>query len=219
MPAPLLTQELVNVTANKLFAEHGKRPSNRTVRSALGVGSMTTITRLMNNWRDESPPLGAVARALPEKLLFELEQLQRDAEKAVRENSSTDLANARDSEQQLVEENEQLMAQIASLQTEQQAAREDGVAAHAQVAQLQADNAILKRELENERVNAGQLRIELAKASLRLDESLPQLKQELNECRLQLDASRKAQSEAELKAAVALERAAGLEQRLSELKR
>lgn len=219
MAAPLLTQELVSVTANKLLAEHGKRPSNRAVRSALGVGSMTTITRLMNNWRDESPALGAAARALPEKLLQELEQLQRDAEKVAREICATDLSNARDSEQQLVQENEQLIAQIAALQAELQSAREDGAAVHAQVVQLQADNTTLRRELESERASTGQLRIELAKASLRLDESLPQLKQEFNECRSQLDASRKAQSEAELKAAVALERATGLEQRLSELKR
>lgn len=217
MAALLLTQELVNATANKLVAEHGKRPSNRAVLSAIGFGSMTTLAKLMNGWRDEAPALGATARALPDKLLRELGQLQRDIEKSVREECATDLENARDSEQQLIQENDQFQAQVAALQAELQASREDSTAAQAQVAQLQADATTLKRELESERAAANELRIELAKASLRLDESMPQLRQELSECRAHLDMARKAQANAELQGAVALERAAGLEQRMADL--
>lgn len=217
MAALMLTQELVNATANKLVAEHGKRPSNRAVLSAIGFGSMTTLAKLMNGWRDEAPALGANAQTFPQQLLQELEQMRRDAEKAVRQECALDLENARDSELLLVQENEQFQAQVVTLQAELQAAREDSTTAHANVVQLQADAAALKRELESERTTANELRIELAKASLRLEESMPQLRQELSECRAHLDMARKAQANAELQAAVAQERAAGLEQRMADL--
>lgn len=217
MTTPPLTQALVSATANRLLTENNKQPSNREVLRELGSGSLTTITKLMRNWRSEAAALGANTRPLPDKLLRELEQLQRDNEKSVRDELSAELENARDSELLLVQENEQLQAQVAALQAELQTAREDSTAAQAQVAQLQADAATLKRELESERATANELRIELAKASLRLEESMPLLRQELSESRAHLDMARKAQANAELQAAVALERAAGLEQRMAEL--
>lgn len=217
MAAPLLTQEIVNQAADQLLAQHGKRPSNRAVLAAIGSGSMTTVSKFMNNWRSEAGALGANAQTFPQQLLRELEQMRRDAEKAVRQECALDLENARDSELLLVQENDQLQAQIAALQAELQAAREDSTTAHANFAQLQADGAVLKRELESERATANELRIELAKASLRLEESMPLLRQELSECRAHLDMARKAQANAELQAAVALERATGTEQRMAEL--
>lgn len=212
-----LTQILVSATANRLMTESGKRPSNRDVLREIGSGSLTTVTKFMRNWRSEAVALGANTRPLPDKLLRELEQLQRDNEKSVRDELSAELENAYDTEQQLIQENEQLLAQVATLQVQLHAAREESTASHAQVAQLQADAATLKHELESERATANELRIELAKASLRIDESMPQLRQELNECRCHLDTARKAQTNAELQAAVALERAAGLEQRILDL--
>lgn len=217
MAAPLLTQEIVNQAADQLLAQHGKRPSNRAVLAAIGSGSMTTVSKFMNNWRNEAGALGANAQTFPQRLLRELEQMRSDAEKMVREECAMDLENARDSELLLIQENEQFQAQVAALQAELQAARGDSTAAQAQVAQLQADAATLKRELESERTTANELRIELAKASLRLEESMPLLRQELSECRAHLDMARKAQANAELQAAVALERATGTEQRMAEL--
>ncbi|VUZ28957.1 Uncharacterised protein [uncultured Comamonas sp.] len=214
-----LTQALVSATANRLISESNKQPSNREVLREIGSGSLTTITKFMRNWRSEAAALGAAIRPLPEKLLRELEQLQRHNEKAVRDELAAELENAYDTEQQLIQENEQMLAQVVTLQAQLETARQESTAAHAQVAQLQAGAATFKRELESERETANKLRIELAKASLRIDESIPQLKQELKECRSQLDLARKIQVDAELKAAVAHERAAGLTQRMSELKR
>lgn len=213
-----LTQALVSATANRLMAENNKQPSNREVLREIGSGSLTTITKFMRNWRSEAAALDATARPLPEKLLREIEQLQRDNEKAVRDELAVELENAYDNEQQLIQENENFLAQIVTLQAQLETARQESTAAYAQAAQLQADAAILKRELESERDTANELRIELAKASLRIDESIPQLKQELKECRSQLDLAHKIQVDAELKAAVAHERAAALTQRMSELK-
>ena len=212
-----LTQELVNATAKRLWAENGKLPSNRDVLSCLGSGSMTTISKFMSNWRSEAADLGANSRPLPAQLLQELEQLQRDAETSVREAGAAALENARETEQHLVQENDQLLAEVATLQAQLQAARETATTAQAQLAQLQTDHVALKAELCSERSCVAELRIELTKASLRLDETLPRLLQELAECREHLTISHQARTDAELKAAVAQERASGLEQRLAAL--
>jgi chromosome segregation ATPase len=132
---------------------------------------------------------------------------------------SNDIENARDSEQLLIQENEQLQAQLATVQAQMQTVHEDGMAAQAQVAQLQVENSSLKSALEAERLMENELRVDLAKASLRIEEYLPRLENELKESRLLLTEAYKAQVNAELNAAVAIERAAGLEQRLDELKR
>lgn len=219
MAAALVTQELVNATANQLTAELGKRPSNRQVFSEIGFGSMTTISKLMGVWRSAAPALGADASRLPSQLVRELEQLLRDTEKAVRQDCLNDIENARDSEQLLIQENEQLQAQLVTVQTQMQKVHEDGMAAQAQVSQLQVENSSLKSALEAERLMANELRVDLGKASLRIEEYLPRLENELKESRHLLSEAYKAQANAELNAAVAIERAVGLEQRLGELKR
>ena len=214
MAVAQLTQEIVSATAHQLKAARGANPSNRQVLSAIGYGSMTTLAKLMNVWRDESPALTESTAALPSGLLRELETLQRNTEKAAREDCMTELTNAHDSEQLLIQENEQLQAGIASLQDQLKAAQESATKAQAQLVQLQADNAEMKSTLEVERDNLGQLRVELAKVTSRLEESLPRLQQELCDCREELQRARKAQVVAEIEAAVAAERANGVEQRL-----
>ncbi|MBB2777966.1 UNVERIFIED_ORG: chromosome segregation ATPase [Comamonas terrigena] len=216
MATRLLTQDIVYAAANKLVAQ-GKRPSNRAVLHEIGFGSMTTLAQLMNDWRNNAPAIVATAQPLPAGLLRELESLQRNIEKTVRTECAADLEDAQDSEQLLIQENEQLLGQVTALQVELQAAREDATTAQAQLTQIHADHAALKLELNSERASVAELRIELAKASLRIDETMPRLMQELVECREQLNLARKAQTDAELKAAVSRERVTGLEQRLVDL--
>lgn len=216
MTARLVTQEIVFAAANKLVAQ-GKRPSNRAVLHEIGFGSMTTLAQLMNDWRNNAPAIVATAQPLPTGLLRELESLQRNIEKTVRTECAADLEDARDSEQLLIQENEQLIGQVAAMQGELQAAREAATTAQAQLAQLQTDHAALKSELVSERSNLAELRIELTKALLRIDETMPRLVQELGECREQLTIAHQARADAELKAAVSVERVAGLEQRLAAL--
>lgn len=216
MATRLLNHDIVYAAANKLVAQ-GKRPSNRAVLHEIGFGSMTTLAQLMNDWRSNAPAIVATAQPLPVGLLHELESLQRNIEKTVRTECAADLEDARDSEQLLIQENEQLIGQVAAIQAEVQAAREAATTAQAQLAQLQTDHAALKSELVSERSNLAELRIELTKASLRIDETIPRLVQELGECREQLTIAHQARADAELKAAVSVERVAGLEQRLAAL--
>lgn len=214
MATRLLNHDIVYAAANKLVAQ-GKRPSNRAVLHEIGFGSMTTLAQLMNDWRSNAPAIVATAQPLPVGLLRELESLQRNTEKAIRAECAADLEDAQGSEQLLIQENEQLLGQVAAMQGELQAAREAATTAQAQLAQLQTDHAALKSELVSERSNLAELRIELTKASLRIDETIPRLVQELGECREQLNIAHQARADAELKAAVAQERVSGLEQRLT----
>ncbi|EFI61443.1 hypothetical protein CTS44_12088 [Comamonas thiooxydans] len=177
-------------------------------------GSMTTVAKFMNVWRNESPAVSVNAAALPSGLLRELEALQRNAEKAVRDACMAELSNARESEQALIQENEQLQADLASLQVSMNGAQEDATRAQIQLSQVQADNAGLKSMLENERSCISVLQVDLAKATLRFEEAMPRLLQELCECREELALARKAQVAAEIAAAVAAERVNGAEQRL-----
>lgn len=216
MTARLVTKEIVFAAANKLLAE-GMRPSQRAILNEIGFGSMATISPLLREWRNNARDIAATSQPLPAGLLRELESLQHNIEKNVREECAADLANAHDSEQLLIRENEQLIGQVAAMQAELQAARETATTAQAQLTQLQVDHAALKSELVSERSNLAELRIELAKAALRIDETMPRLMQELVECREQLNLARKAQTDAELKAAVSRERVTGLEQRLVDL--
>lgn len=216
MTARLVTQEIVFAAANKLLAE-GKRPSQRAVLNEIGFGSMTTVSPLLREWRNNALDIAATSQPLPAGLLRELDLLRRNTDKAIREECAADLEDVRDSEQLLIQENEQLIAQVAAIQAELQAAREDATTAQAQLTQIHTDHAALKLELNSERATVAELRIELAKASLRIDETMPRLMQELVECREQLNLARKAQTDAELKAAVSRERVSGLEQRLVDL--
>ena len=176
---------------------------------------MATISPLLREWRNNARDIAATSQPLPAGLLRELESLQRNTEKAIRAECAADLEDARDSEQLLIQENEQLIGQVAAMQAELQAAREAATTAQAQLSQLQTDHVALKSELVSERSNLAELRIELTKASLRIDETIPRLVQELGECREQLNIAHQARADAELKAAVAQERASGLEQRLT----
>ena len=216
MTARLVTKEIVFAAANKLLAE-GKRPSQRAVLNEIGFGSMTTVSPLLREWRNNALDIAATSQPLPAGLLRELDLLQRNTEKVIREECAADLEDVRDSEQLLIQENEQLIAQVAAIQAELQAAREDATTAQAQLTQIHTDHAALKLELNSERASVAELRIELAKASLRIDETMPRLMQELVECREKLNLARKAQTDAELKAAVSRERVTGLEQRLVDL--
>lgn len=217
MSTRLVTKELVFSAADKLITE-GKTPSQKAILQAIGGGSMSTIAPFLKEWRRNAASLQTTSiKPLPASLLSELELLQRQAEDAIRATCDAELQDANDTEQRLTQENEQLHLQVAALQAELQTARESTTAAQAQAAHIQADYAALKTELRAECASAAELRIELAKAKLRLEETLPRLEQELIACRDQLGAARQSQTDAELKAAVAQERASGLEQRLAGL--
>jgi len=213
MAVAQLNQEIVSAAANRLKSESGIRPSNRQVLHVVG-GSMTTVAKFMNVWRNEPATVSVSAAALPSGLLRELEALQRNAEKAVRDACMTDLSDARDSEQALIQENEKLLAGIASSQDALKTAQENAIRAHAQFIQQQTENSRLKSLLEDERNHISQLQVDLAKATLRFEEAMPRLQQELRECREELALARKAQAVAEIEAAVAAERVIGVERRM-----
>ncbi|MBD9400988.1 DNA-binding protein [Comamonas sp. CMM02] len=217
MSTRLVTKDLVFSAADKLVAE-GKQPSQNAILYAIGGGSISTIAPFLKEWRSNAATVKAAsAKPLPAGLLRELELLQRQAEDAVRKACDTELLDASDMEQQLIQENGQLQSQVTALLAQLQEAREGATAAQAQLTHFQAEHAALKKELCDERASTAELRIELAKANWRLEENVPRLEQELIACRDQLGTALQAHANAELKAAVSLERVNGLEQRLADV--
>ena len=217
MSTRLVTKDLVFSAADKLLAE-GKRPSQNAILHAIGGGSISTIAPLLKEWHSNAASLKAASiKPLPASLLRELELLQRQAEDAVRKAYDTELQDANDTEQQLIQENGQLKSQVTALLTQLQEAREGATAAQAQLNHIQAEHAAVKKELCDERASTAELRIELAKTTWRLEENVPRLEQELIACRDQLGTARQAHTDAELKAAVSQERVNGLQERLAGL--
>ena len=80
--------------------------------------------------------------------------------------------------------------------------------------QAESINSALQQQLCDERKTSEALRLDLAKNALQSEHML-QFRSELQECRIQLEQARKKEADAQLRAAVALERVAGFERSLA----
>lgn len=218
----LVTFESVAAAAESL-ASGGQRPSVRAVIAVLGGGSPNAVLPHLQAWKAARPTVKAadvtidprIASILAEQIGAAVTDATRAAEaraadleadaEAVAEAGR--LAEARADELaaelgRVQTENQQLTGRVATLAEEVDQVKKDAAAA---IAEARADT-------QRERDAAEQARQSLARAELRL-ESLPALEAQLVELRGQLDAERKARTEAEKVAAVAqAERNAALRQ-------
>ena len=202
-----ISQEEVNAVADRIRAAGGK-PTARTIREALGRGSMATVLRLLHVWQSgqarapESPLThpAALQRSLVDFIGQEVASARRSVE--------LELVSAQQAQKDLISENESLLGDLEGLQT----TLEEMQAKHGQLegrnAQLLADFAEVTRVTETQRQAAESARIELAKLQLRL-EGVPPLEAELSRLHAVLEAERAARVAADQAAAVA---AARLEQ-------
>lgn len=209
----VLTQEIVNNAANALLATHQKRPSNRQVFTAIGYGSMTTLTKMMATWRQASPGM-ATLPAMPERIAKEFQQWQFAVETAARDHYQHELEVLRESEQTLIQTNTSQEAVIKVLQASLKDRDQELYAFQERMEQVGSINSALQQQLSEERKTAETLRLDLARNALK-SEQMSQLRSDLQECRIQLEQARKNETDAQLRAAVALERVAGLERSLA----
>lgn len=209
-----LTQDIVNEAADALYIASGQRPSNNDVLLRIGFGSNTTICRMMRAWRENnSSPLSSLL-PLPDRLIREIQQSQMDASRELRERYERELQNLQMSELTLLESNEAHESEIFDLQSEIRHRDQEIFATQKQLEQADSRTSSLQRLLAEERERSEALRLELAKNALQHEHSL-QLKSELLECRMLLEQTRKGEADAQLRAAVALERVAGFERSLA----
>ena len=199
-----ITPEQVGAAAEAIKAA-GVAPTLRAVRERLGVGSMGTINRMLQSWKDTQgrpatqevaiPP--ALARAIIDHMGMEIAQAKAPL--------VADLAEARQATADLATENERQAKEIEDLSVQMAALAEQKAAADGRAAQLAAELAAAREEAGRERRAAEEARVQVAKAALRL-EAMPRLEADLTLAREALEAERLARVAAEQSAAVALAR-------------
>lgn len=164
-----ITQEQVNAICEKLRGL-GKRPSARLIRAEHGAGSTGTIQAMLKVWEAQNPApehgvslSPALMKALEDNMQYEVQR--------ARQELAEQLAIAGETISDLTRENEEVADENAALQ-EAQGTLMDGMAElKGQVHQLENDLATVRAAEQREREAAEQLRIELAKAQLRIEQA------------------------------------------------
>lgn len=208
----VLTQDIVNNAANALLEAHQMRPSNRQVLAAIGYGSMTTLTKMMATWRQANSCMAKLP-SLPEGIVKEFQKWQLSLVNDAHERYEHELKNLQESEQTLSQINSNQEAVIKDLQASLKDRDQELYALQEHQEQASSNNSALQQQLSDERRTSEALRLDLAKNALQSEHML-QFKSELQDCRTQLEQARKNEADAQLRAAVALERVAGFERNL-----
>ncbi|MGC0153597.1 DNA-binding protein [Chromobacterium vaccinii] len=209
----LVSYESVAAAAESL-ATAGQRTSVRAVIGVLGGGSPNAVLPHLQAWKAARPSVRAadvtldprIAAILAEQITTAVTDATRAAEaraadleadaEAVAEAGR--LAEARSEEladqlDQIQADNQQLVGQVDAMQREFEQVKREAAAAIAEA----------RSDAQRERDAAEQARQALARAELRL-EAVPAMEQQLADLRLQLDAERKARTDAEKAGAVAV---------------
>jgi flagellar biosynthesis chaperone FliJ len=179
----------------------GGNPSTRSVRERLGnTGSMSTITSLMQRWRDDNRQAD-VELALPTGLQRGLLAFVAEERAAARAALEADMVNLQQEVADLVAENDCLEAARREL-ADALAEREALVSAlQTRLAHLEGEVDAARKAEQEARTGAEQTRVELAKAALRL-EGLPQLQEMLERAQAEARDERERRIAAEQRAAV-----------------
>jgi len=176
MARPGITQEQVYEAASELMDE-GTAPTVQSVRERIGSGSYTTITPLLNQWREEhakSTPanvpdipeavqaaFGKVWRTASLSAQAELDT-ERKALEAMRremEREQADMAAEIDRLERALEEATQSGERIAQ---ELKEAREAGAGKDERITALTVENARLDERLKASEARGGELKDQLA---------------------------------------------------------
>lgn len=212
-----ITVDQVAAAADALRSE-GKKPTSRAVRERLGnVGSMGTITKFMQRWRDEQQRGEAAALTLPPGLQRAILDFMGTELAAARQPLEAELADLKDAVDEVASENQTLERNVDGLREQLDQVASEKAAAEGKSSQLAADLDAAREEGARDRQAAETARTELAKAQLRL-EAMPRLEADLEALRAELAKERSARVAAEQQAAVLTAQKVDLEGRLAEAK-
>ena len=195
----------------------GATPALRTVRERLGnMGSLGTISKLLQQWRADREKKIASALTLPagvQRAILEFMGQELSSAKATLE---TELAEQQQEAADLATENERQAAEIESQVDALTALQVDLATVQGKAGQLERDWQAGQVEMDRERKAAESARTELAKAQLRL-EAMPRLETDLVAMREELTLERTTRVIAEQAAAVAVARFDASERRAGEI--
>jgi chromosome segregation ATPase len=196
-----ISYDQVAAEADAMIA-NGDKPSARGIRERLGTGSMGTIHRFLQEWREvRRGASDASAMTIPPALQRALLEFMEQELTARLAPAEARLAEQQQAANDLALEVERQAEQIASQADDLARLAEEKAAAEGRATQLDAELAAARKEAVSERQAAEIARTELAKAQLRL-ESMPRLEADLMAVRNDLAAERQARTAAEQAAAV-----------------
>lgn len=211
-----ITAEQVHAAASAIKTEGGK-PTLRAVRERLGAGSMGTINKLLNGWKDLQERQIVANLVLPpalQRALLDFMDVELSAARAALEGEIAELQQANND---LASENERQAGAIEAQAEDLAKLTAEKAAAEGKAVQLADDLANARDESSRERQAAEMTRTELAKALLRL-EAMPELEEDLSHARAELEKVREGRAAAQQQAAVLSAEKVSLESRLNDAK-
>ena len=196
-----VTIEHVKAAVAALRAE-GNKVSSRTVREKLGnVGSMGTISKLLQQCLGEKDTTPDSLRQLPPELQHAILAFADQQADVARRQVAEELINCKQEVSDLAEDSEQLAATIEDLREQLARAMSDRATVEGRVAQALAELAGAREETAVERRAAEAARVELAKLQLRT-QAMETLEDELRDARTRHETQRSERVRAEQAAAV-----------------
>lgn len=211
-----ITQDQVSAAAAAMCAE-GVKPTSRSIRDRLGSGSMGTINKMFQHWKNaQAVPVEAVASLPPALQGAILNFMSQETAKA-RASLEAELSELGLEIADIAIENERLAETIETQAKDMAKLATEKAAAEGKSAQLSLDISLSREEAQKERQGAAQARSDLDKANLRL-EAIPKLEAELREIQLMLEKERGSRIAFEQESAVVKSQKVDLELRLAEAK-
>ena len=198
---PAITQDQVSKAAEAI-SETGARPTARAIRERLGEGSMATVLKYLQAWKDAQIRPAEPPVTLPQPLqrgLIEFVAAEVDRSKT---ELRAELEAANQSNADLILESERQGLMIDNLNASLERAYAEKAELSGRLDQVVNERDAASHEAASERQAAEAARTELAKAELRL-EAMPRLEKELGDLRNEIDSQRAKRTEAEQTAAVA----------------
>lgn len=195
-----ITYDQVAAIADTIKATGGK-PNPRQIRERHGSGSLGTIHKLYQQWEAGQSRQIEASLALPPSLQRAILEFMDQELTTARVEIEAKLSDAQLSANDLAAENERQVNQIEILENTLEGLQGEKATLAGRVVQLDADLVDAREEAVRERQAAEAARTELAKAQLRL-EALPRIEAEADRLLAELNAERKARTEAEQNAAV-----------------
>ncbi|MHB1358282.1 MAG: DNA-binding protein [Rhodocyclaceae bacterium] len=195
-----ITQEQVNAAADAIRAS-GAKPTARSIRDQLGTGSMATVLKFLQVWQSGQVRPAAQDVTLPAGLTRALVDFIGQEVAQARAGLEADLATAQQASADLIAESERQAVTIESQAEALDLAHSEKAELQGKLGQMESDLATTRDEAARERQAAEAARTDLAKAQLRL-EALPRIETEADRLRGELEAERRARTDAEQRAAV-----------------
>lgn len=197
-----ITAEQVAAAADAIKAAGGK-PNARTVREALGTGSMATVLKFLQQWQGGQVRTAESPVVLPTGLQRALVDFIGQEVAGAKANLQADIVDAQQSNADLIAESERQASTIEIQAEALESIQAEKAELVGRLSQVESDLAKSGDNLAAERQAAETARVELAKAELRL-EAVPRIEAEIEKIRAELHEARAQAAELHEAAAVAI---------------